>query len=38
MEIIIEMAKTEYVYFSIDEMLKVFKKIDGGGGINEKSK
>ena len=27
MEIIKEMAKTEYVYFSIDEMLEKFKKI-----------
>lgn len=25
MEIIIEMARAEHVYFSIDEMLKVFK-------------
>jgi len=27
MDLIIEMAKTEYVYFSVDEMLDKFKKI-----------
>ena len=27
MDFIIEMAKTEFVYFSIDEMLEKFKKI-----------
>ena len=27
MDFIIEMAKTEFVYFSIDEMLEKFKEI-----------
>ena len=27
MDLIIEMSKTEYVYYSIDEMLEKFKKI-----------
>ena len=27
MDFIIEMSKTEYVYFSVDEMLEKFKEI-----------
>ena len=27
MDLIIEMSKTEYVYYSIDEMLEKFKEI-----------
>ena len=27
MDFIIEMSKTEYVYFSVDEMLKKFKEM-----------